>query len=72
MKTIPATILVFDSQSSIEEVKKYIGERVFFFDGDVICYDLFYELSSVSVQKDSISFESYNDNYYESFAVLEF
>lgn len=72
MKTIPATILVFDSQSSIEEVKKYIGEKVFFFDEGKIRLDLFCELSSVSVRKDSISFESYDDDYYENFAVLEF
>lgn len=71
MKTIPATILVFDSKSTIEEVKKYIGEYVFFFNGDQIDFDNYATLESISVYKDYVSFESERFNEYDCFAIVE-
>ena len=71
MKTIPATILVFDSKSSPEEVKKYIGEYVFLFNGDKIDFDNYMILESVSMRINYISFESNCSDEFDCFAVVE-
>ncbi len=71
MKTIPATILVFDSKSSPEEVKKYIGEYVFLFNGDQIDFDTYTIIESVIMHKDYISFGTDCSDEYDCFAVVE-
>lgn len=71
MKTIPATILVFDSKSLLEDVRKYIGEYVFFFNGDQIDFDNYATLESVLVRKDYVFFESDCSDEYDCFAIIE-
>ena len=71
MKKIPATILVFDSKSSPEEVRKYIGEYAFLFDGDEIDFDNYVILESVSMYENCICFSDVFGEEYKNFASIK-
>lgn len=72
MKELKATIKVFDEESDIYEVRKYIGKPILCIEGDTIDLEnMSVEiLDSISIYENSIIFTT-EENDYDKFAVIE-
>lgn len=76
MKELKATIKIFDKESDINEIRKYIGKNIMIFqepsEGIPISMNDFEieTLNSVSVFEDYISFETDHSNC-DKFAIIE-
>lgn len=73
MKELKATIKVFDEESDIYEVRKYIRKPILCIEGDTIDLEnMSVEiLDSISIYGDTISFNTTEEDEYDKFAIIE-